>query len=141
MEPSVAGLPYHLAMSRHAPARAAMLVGLLAAVGACTPPPSTELAVRNDSDETFYVRLEGAGSRKPLTYRVDAGVGGLAVAPGDVPATRLIVYSAGCDVLTEESDPQLGSMDVDRAGNLSFNVGMSRGESFWPELPTDDTCG
>ena len=128
-------------MTPHARARAAILLVVFATVAACTPPPSSALAVRNDSNETFYVRLEGAGSGGPLTYRVDPGGQGQAIAPGDdQPATRLVVYSAACETLAEESDPQLGSMDVNGAGSMSFNVGMSKSEFRWSALPIDDTC-
>jgi len=119
-----------------------IVLGLLLALAACTPPPSADLAIRNDSNETFYVRLEGADGIKPQTFRVDPGAYGRAVAPGvEQPATRLIVYSAACDSLADEPNPQLGSMDIDQGGSMWFNVGMSRIESWMDVLPADKTCG
>jgi hypothetical protein len=133
---------YHPSMNPRSPVRAIVVAGLLIVLAACTPPPSTSLAVRNDSGETFYVRLEGPSGQAPVMFRVDPGAHGQAVAPGDEqPATRLVVYSGTCDALTEESNPQLGSLDIDGAGSMSFNVGMTRTEFRWPVLPTEDACG
>jgi hypothetical protein len=129
-------------MNPRPPMRALMVAGLLVGLAACTPPPSADLAIRNDSDETFYVRLEGAKGSAPESFRVDPGAYGRAVAPGvEQPATRLVVFSATCDTVADESSPQLGSMDIDRGGSLSFNVGMSRIESWMDVLPPDEACG
>lgn len=129
-------------MNLKAVVRALVVPSLLVALAACTPPPSADLAIRNDSNETFYVRLEGAEGIAPLTVRVDPGAYGRAVAPGvEQPATRLVVYSSACDRLAEESNPQLGSMDIDGGGAMTFNVGMSRIESWMDVLPADETCG
>jgi hypothetical protein len=132
--------------------RTVIFAGLVGAAAACTPPPSSELAIHNDSDSRLFVRLEGASGVAALIYRVDPGASGLAVAPSNeqrgsgqrgvygAPATRLIVLDADCKQLSAEDNPQLGSMDVDRDGNLSFNVGMRRRESWMDVLPTVKSC-
>jgi hypothetical protein len=118
-----------------------MGIGLLVAAAACTPPPATALAIHNKSSKTLYVRLEGAAGVAPLTYKVAPGAYGRALAPGDdQPSTRLVVFSAKCKQLVEEASPQLGSMDVDKSGSMSFSVGMSKREWVMDVLPTTKKC-
>jgi hypothetical protein len=140
MGPATGTPDYDPAMRRPARTNIAFAIAL-AVVAACTPPPSSALAIHNDSSETLYVRLEGASGVAPLTYRVDPGASGRALAPGeDQPSTRLVVYSAKCKQLVEEANPQLGSMDVDGTGSMSFNVGMTKLEWVMDVLPTTKKC-
>jgi hypothetical protein len=119
------------------------LVALIAAsllVVGCAPGPSTTLRVINDADATYFVQMHGPPGVSYLTFRVDPGVDGRAVGPGnDVPVSRLVVYDEDCAVLLDEADPVLGQLKIDAAGTVVTDE-QSRRDSIVPVLPLEAVC-
>ena len=117
----------------------ALLATSLVVVG-CAPVPSTTLRVINDADATFFFQMHGPPGVSYLTFRVDPGVDGRAVGPGnDVPVSRLVVYDEDCAVLLDEADPVLGQLEIDAAGTIVTDE-QSRRDSIVPVLPIDEVC-
>ena len=119
----------------------AILAGVagLVGLGCTTPSGSGVLSVSNQSDETIYIRFD-AEPDQVVIYRVDPGAVGRAQAvdPGRRPDT-MTIYSADCDFLSEESDPALGQMMVERSSTV-FTAAPDPDVANKPLLPIDGRC-
>jgi hypothetical protein len=123
--------------------RASLLSGLLVAataIAACTTPSgSGVLSVSNESDERVYVRID-ADPGQVAIYRVDPGAVGRAeaVGAGGRPTT-LTIYSADCTLISEQSDPALGQLQIETS-SMVFTAAPDPDVASKPLLPRDDTC-
>ena len=135
------GARYQGSMIRPSPS--SLMSGLLvaaAAVAACTTPSgSGVLSVSNESDERVYVRID-ADPDQVAIYRVDPGAVGRAEAvdPGRRP-TKLTIYSADCTLISEQSDPALGQLQIETS-SMVFTAAQDPDVASKPLLPLDATC-
>jgi hypothetical protein len=123
-------------------------VGLAAVLGACAAPTGSAiggsgegvLAVTNTSAATVYVRF-GEADGSTITYRADPDTVGRAVAadPATTPAS-LMVLSAECRVLSQQTDPALGQLLIEGRGSLSSTAADDPEVMTRPLLPTDDAA-
>lgn len=127
-------------MHRRSLVRIAILAAAgLAAVGCTAPSGSGVLSVSNQSDATIYIRFD-AEPDQVVVYRVDPGAVGRAQAvdPGRRPDT-MTIYSADCEMISEQSDPALGQMLVEGSSTV-FTAAPDPDVASKPLLPIDGRC-